>query len=860
MKVLHKKIKIGDYRGAEVYVDWKYLAKDMGLKKEEDIFQNILGRFLFLIGVIGFAGLFLYEFTLGDFLISRMVFIKALPELISWILISFILYSFYMRRSREKFYDTLDLKAVSEFRKELENGRRVKQIEILDFVDHDVLNLLDDVIRSNDENIYSNLMTRLIKLGDTRTLLSRLGIKPEELQKKVQGFSVESRGEKTYQVNRLLFQSFALAEKYGFSYIGEWVVFLKLALDEYQEVFRELNVQRDALLAVLEWSKAEAVANRYRKLWKYKASLKPGSTVNRSYTSAYTATLNKYSRDLTRNAAEGEFLYAIAREDEISQIIRHLRQQGKASVLLVGEPGVGKSTILQSIAVKMVVEDVPKELKDKRLVEFNFQKAIAEAKSTNELRRVLDKIFVEVAKSMNVVLVIDDLDELVNVREEIAGEIIATISKALDRNRVKIIATTSRMGYSRSIKPNSALSSMFDIVEISEPAPDIAMQILFDERGRLEERYGIKILFEAVSAAVELSVHYDTTRLLPLKAIDALEDACVLALEEGLSYVDKKEVEAVISKDAGIKVGSLSESEGAKLLKLEEIMHKRVVGQDKAVQAVAAALRRARAGLTGKSKPIASFLFFGPTGVGKTEVARTLAAVYYGDEKLVTRLDMSEFQEGENVKRLIGYMQGDDFVGGQLTEKVRSNPFSLVLLDEIEKANPQVLDLFLQVLDEGHITDGIGRKVDFKNTIIITTSNIGSSEIAKSLEAGNDYEQTFRVAQAELKKKLRLEFINRFDKVIMFKPLNKVEIEKVADLMMKKLAGRLAEQGIELTYNDSLLSELAQKGYSAVFGAREMNRVIQDEVETQIADLIVSGKLKSGGRVKMEGLGIFIIN
>ncbi|KKQ34373.1 MAG: hypothetical protein US52_C0061G0002 [candidate division WS6 bacterium GW2011_GWA2_37_6] len=653
-------------------------------------------------------------------------------------------------------------------------------------------------------------------------------------------------------------QSFVLAEKYGFSYIGEWVLFLKLALDEFEEVFRELDVQKGELLAVLEWSKAQAISKRYKKLWKFRASLKPKNTVNRSYTSAYTSTLNKYSRDLTLEVAEGKFVYAISREEEIAQIVRNLRQEGKAAVLLIGETGVGKSTILRSIAVKMVVEDVPNELQDKRLIEFDFQKAIASAKGTNELRKVIEKIFQEVERSKNVILVIDDLDELVNIREEIAGEIIATISKSMERNKMKLVATTSRLGYSRNIKPNSMLSSMFDIVEIDEPSSEIALQILLDERDTMEAKYNVRIQFEAAWSAVDLSVKYDPTRLLPFKAIDLIEDACIYTLENGLDYVSSKEVEKVISKDAGIKIGSLSGSESGKLMQLENIMHKRVIGQDKAIEAVSAALRRARAGLAGKNKPVASFLFFGPTGVGKTEVARTLASVYFGDEKLLTRIDMSEFQEGENVKRLIGYMQGDDFIGGQLTEKVRSNPFSLVLLDEIEKANPQVLDLFLQVLDEGHITDGIGRKVDFRNTIIIATSNIGSGRIAASLEAGKDYEETYRIAQEELRKELRIEFLNRFDKVIMFKPLNRVEIEHIADLMMKKLADRLAERGIELEYTAQLLDELAQKGYSPVFGAREMNRVIQDEVENRIADMIVSGKVKSGGKVRLESLNNFI--
>ncbi len=854
MKILKGKVKIGTYNNINVLLDWTYLTQERGLRKEQDIFELILGRFIALVSAAVLLFLFIYDISLGNFLLFDAFKVDNLIEMLFWVCIGGFMYSAYLNRDRTEFFDTLDLQALTSLREQIRQGKKFDSIEIMDFVDFDVLYILDDLIIQKDENIYTYLMTNLIKMEDVKKLLERVGVDNSILQRKLVAYNVESTGDKTYQINKLLYQSFVLADKYGFSFIGEWVLFLKLALDEFKPLFLELGVKEDILMSVLEWSKTQAISNRYKKVWKHKSSLKPKGLMNRSYTAVATPTLNSMATDLTKAVVNDGFTYAMSREKEIDEVLRNLRQSGRSIVLLIGEPGVGKTTLLKSIAVRMVVEDVPDEIKDMRLVEFDFSKLFARYKNIAEIRNNIDLIFEEIERAKNIVLVIDDFDELINIREELSAEILAALTRTLERAKVRVIASSSQTGYSRSIKPNSALANMFDIVRINEPSPNIALQILFDERHKIEKKYGIKLQFDALYQAIELSVRYDTTRLLPFKAIDLLEDACVYALENGLKFVSGKEIEAIVSKDTGMSVGRLDQDEQAKLINMEAIMHKRVIGQDKAIKAVADALRRMRAGLNVKNGPVASFLFFGPTGVGKTEVARTLADVYFGDEKLVTRLDMSEFQESENVNRLIGYRQGDDFIEGQLTGKVREHPFSLILLDEIEKANPKVLDLFLQVLDEGHITDGIGRRVDFKNTIIIATSNIASAQIAKNIEQGMSYEDTNRLAQEEVKKHLRIEFLNRFDKVIMFKPLNKVEIEKVCELMMQKVVNKLMDQGIELKYEATLISELVNKGYSPVFGAREMNRVIQDEVENRVADLIVAGKVRSGSTIIIYNL------
>ena len=342
---------------------------------------------------------------------------------------------------------------------------------------------------------------------------------------------------------------------------------------------------------------------------------------------------------------------------------------------------------------------------------------------------------------------------------------------------------------------------------------------------------------------------------MPDKGIDLLEEACVSARSTGLKFIDANTVDQLLTQKIGVNVGSISSNESENLLRLADEMHKRVVGQDEAINAVSSAIKRSRSGLTSTKRPIASFMFFGPTGVGKTEVAKTLADVYYGDEKFMIRVDMSEYQEQENLNRLIGYTdEQGNFIGGFLTESVRAKPFSLVLLDEIEKANKKVLDLFLQVLDEGTLNDGMGRKVDFTNTIIIMTSNVGSSKIAELVLKGEKYHEVEKEVMTELRNFFRIEFLNRFDKLIMFKPLTKIEVEQVVEIMLRNIKKNLLLKGINVVWNDQTREELAVAGFSPMYGARELRRVLQEQVEDKLADLIIKGQLKSGQEAVFNGL------
>ena len=469
----------------------------------------------------------------------------------------------------------------------------------------------------------------------------------------------------------------------------------------------------------------------------------------------------------------------------------------------------------------------------------------------------LHKIFEEIKMSGNIVLVMEDFAQILNIRDDSKMEVVNLIIGNINEFNLKVIATSTQDDYNKLIRPIKTLASLFDVVQLKEPGSNIALQILIDEVPNLEKKYGLSIQINALKRVVELSPRFNYERVLPDKGIDLLEECCINARNSGLKHVDISIVDEVLKSKTGINVGNISSEEAEMLKNLEERLHERVVGQDEAIKSIAMAIRRSRSGLGNPNKPVASFLFFGPTGVGKTELAKTLADVYYGSEKLMIRVDMSEYQEESNLSRLIGYTDNrGNFIGGYLTEAVRTRPYSLILLDEVEKANKKVLDLFLQVLDDGFLTDGMGRKIDFTNTMIIMTSNVASREIADLIIKGYKYNEVFKIVSEKLRLEFRVEFLNRFDKVIMFKPLTIFEIKEIVRIVLEKIKSGLLNRGIMIEWNDKTLSELAEVSYNQVYGAREIRRVVQERIEDQLASLIIEGKIKSGIDIKFDGLNI----
>ncbi|MBI4458213.1 AAA family ATPase [Candidatus Uhrbacteria bacterium] len=630
---------------------------------------------------------------------------------------------------------------------------------------------------------------------------------------------------------------------------------------ELGEILLDAGAELRKVENAVEWIRIqELLRSRYRRFVRA-ARRKPKSAMNRAMTAVATPFLDRIGQDVTRAAAYGQIAPVVGREKEIDAVLRVI-EGGNRSVVLVGEPGVGKDAIVEALAQRMVEEDVPKILGDMRLVSVNVAMLVSGATASEAQERLLSALY-EVGRSGNVVLVIPHVAGMVGIT---AGsgqgiDLAQTFAAELGKGYFFAITTATPKEYAQSIE-NSSLGQSLIKVDIGEPEIDEAVRILEAKSGSIEYRNNTFFSYDAIEATVTLSSRYMHEQFLPEKAIElAKEVASAVRKTKGKdALISREDVAALVSEKTKVPVTSLTTDESAKLLNLEGLMHGRVIGQDEAVKVVAAALRRARAEVRETGRPIANFLFLGPTGVGKTELAKTLAATYFGKENAMIRLDMSEYQDKPSLYKLIGEPAGRDS-GGILSEAVRKNPFSLVLLDEIEKAHPDILNVFLQVMDDGRLTDNVGRTVDFTNAIVIMTSNAGAPFIQEEIIKGSSVEVIKeRLLAGELKQHFRPEFLNRFDAAIVFRPLTEEEIRRIAGLMLAKVADRLKEKGIEFEATPEAVAELAKAGYDPMFGARPLRRVIQERVDNTIADALLRGDVKRrdkiifdvGGQVRIE--------
>ena len=638
-----------------------------------------------------------------------------------------------------------------------------------------------------------------------------------------------------------------------------------------------------------------------------------------------TPTLNQYGTDLTKSASLGKLDPVIGRKNEIERVIQILSRRTKNNPCLIGEPGVGKTAVVEGLAEKIVQGDVPEILKDKRVVTIDLSSMIAGAKYRGDFEERIKKALNEVKKAGDVILFIDEIHTIVGAGSAEGAIDAANILKPLlARGEIQLIGATTLNEYRKYIEKDSALERRFSPVTVNEPTHEETVEILKGIRDKYEAHHNIKITDEAINAAVELSSRYINDRFLPDKAIDLVDEASskirLSSLEEPDSLKEmeekiekmnqekeaavkvqkfekaakirdevnklKEELEAernkwkskktkaipklteediakVIASWTGIPAAKITQDENKKLKNLDKELHKRVIGQNEAVEAVAKAIRRSRVGLKNPNRPIGSFLFLGPTGVGKTELSKALAENLFGTEDAMIRVDMSEFMEPHSVAKLIGappgYVGFDD--GGQLTEKIRRKPYSVILFDEIEKAHPDVMNMLLQILEDGRLTDSQGRTVNFKNTVIIMTSNIGARLITEKKSLGftnsaeededKEYEEIKKNVMAELKKQLRPEFINRIDDIIVFHKLNDEEINSIIDLLLKNVEQRLVEQGLNIKIDKSVKELIAKKGVDKEFGARPLRRAIQNIVEDKLAEEILDGNIKPGLEAKL---------
>jgi len=653
----------------------------------------------------------------------------------------------------------------------------------------------------------------------------------------------------------------------------------------------------------------------------------PEKTSSKKNSGSYssTPTLNQFGTDLTKLAIEGKLDPVIGRQDEIERVIQILSRRTKNNPCLIGEPGVGKTAIVEGLASKIIANDVPETLKDKRLVTLDITSMVAGAKYRGDFEERIKKSLAETKKAGDVILFIDEIHTIVGAGAAEGAIDAANILKPLlARGEIQLVGATTLNEYRKHIEKDAALERRFGPVIVNEPSAEDAILILKGIRDKYEAHHNVKITDEAINSAVELSSRYINDRFLPDKAVDLIDEASSRAriktyteptnlkeLEEKLENFTKEKEEAiriqdfekaadlrdkerkqkdklekeknkwktgntmavvtiqeeeiaeVVAKSTGIPVQKISQTENEKLKNLESVLHERVIGQEAAVSAVAKAIKRGRVGLKDPKRPIGSFVFLGATGVGKTELSKALAEALFGDENAMIRIDMSEYMESHSISKMVGsppgYVGFDD--GGQLTERIRRKPYSVVLFDEIEKAHPDVLNMLLQILEDGRLTDAQGRTVNFKNTVIIMTSNVGARLITEKktlgfggVEEGDkeaEYERVKKEVLSELKKSFKPEFLNRIDEIIVFHSLSEDEIRQIVEIMIKQVEERLVSQDIKIEVTKEAKDLIVKTGFDATYGARPLRRAVQNLIEDKLAEEILDGKVKPGSTVKI---------
>lgn len=723
--------------------------------------------------------------------------------------------------------------------------------------------------------------------------------------------------ELTPRSKKILESSIMESRRLGHSFVGTehfWLALLREGEGVAVTLLREMGVDTQELQKQI----AESLKNNQPD-----SGEAPSEESEPSRGAAGGSVLEKYCRDLTKAAQDGELDPVVGRANEIERIMQIMSRRTKNNPVLIGEPGVGKSAVVEGLAQLIVTGKVPETLTGKRLLSLDLGSMIAGSKYRGEFEERLKETIKEVRKQGNVILFIDEFHTIIGAGKAEGSMDAANILKpALARGELQCIGATTVDEYRKNIEKDAALERRFQPVKVGEPTTEEALAILKGLRDRYEAHHKVQITDDALEAAVSLSDRYISDRFLPDKAIDLMDEAAsrvrlhsftappdVKEQEERLKALQNDKKEAIAHQDfekaaqlrdeertlrediaqkraaweqrknathdvvtdediaqivaswTGVPVKKMTEDESQRLLHMEELLHKRVVGQDEAISAVSRALRRARAGLQDPKRPIGSFIFLGPTGVGKTELCRALGEVMFDDENAVIRIDMSEYMEKHSVSRLVGSPPG--YVGfeegGQLTQKVRNKPYSVVLFDEVEKAHPDVFNILLQILDDGHLTDSNGRTVNFKNTIVVMTSNAGASSITNSrtlgfggtVETAKNYEAMKERVMSEVKDIFRPEFINRIDDLIVFHALEPDDIRRITALMLGTVSARLKERGIRLQYDDAVIDQLAKDGYDASFGARPLRRTIQRNVEDALSEEIIAGHIALGDDVRL---------
>ncbi len=711
-----------------------------------------------------------------------------------------------------------------------------------------------------------HVLLALMESAESQEIFGRLGVPAKQLAHNLDVFleslpKADKPPQLSTEVEDLFFAAYRESYEARVPKVGITELLVSIsALTGVEDFFDAVGITTQHLRNMSAWIHFRKKFSREWTSLRARAHHKPKNHMNRAMTARPTPYLDSVSQDLTLRARSGGIFPLVGRQQELEQALRIL-EKGVGNVLFKGEAGVGKSAMVDGIAERMAAEMVPESLQDKRLVALDIGALVSGGNIEGKMTRILH----EITLAGNVILFIDDLANVIGTGSASSGALdaAAILNQAITNNIVKVIATTTTGDYTQYLQNHDAFMRRFSAVEIRELEDNAAIQVCEIHAGMLEVKHHVFFSYEAIEASVVLTRKYIHDRFLPAKAIDILDEAAITVKETKKTkpVVSKEDIENIISVKTRIRVSGAGSDERDLLLNMEARIHERIIGQNEAVVAVASALRRARAQMRDDKRPIVNLLFLGPTGVGKTELAKTVAHIYFGSDTAMVRLDMSEYQESASMNRLIGAPPGYGSTTGQLTDAVRQNAASLILLDEIEKAHPDILNVFLQVMDDGRLTDASGRTVDFTNTMIIATSNAGTDVIQEGMRNLLSMEKIHELMQNEvLKKYFRPEFLNRFDGVIIFKPLSFDEVIAIARLEIAKVAQQLEPKGITLQASEDALLELAKQGFDPQFGARPLRRVIQEKVDDGLANALLRGQmgrrdvaiLEPGGRIRIQ--------
>jgi ATP-dependent Clp protease ATP-binding subunit ClpC len=739
---------------------------------------------------------------------------------------------------------------------------------IAEFLDFETAKIVLDAINfCKKKKILINstsLFYSCIKMGKYTSLVcSRLGLFPKELQVAIKNYlekipkqdNISNESNFSDDFKKVIEYSIKVCVDRQHQLITQQELLVALARhdDFLKKALVDFDLKPEDVENLTMWlDSAKDLDEKNSKFWTYENLLRNGS-FGKNLSSGFTITLDQYSIDWKKVVSRWKFREIIGHKKELEQTEIILAKSNLANVLIVGEPGTGRKSIIEALAQKCYMGTSLPELNNKRVVELDPVLLAARIPDFEKLEATLDQIFAEVVASGNVILVINDLENFIGQKVQKAGtfDISGVLSKYLPIPSFQFIGITTYEGLHRDIEKQASFASFFGKVEVSEVTESETINILQSAALEAEYKHRVLVLFPSIREIVNLTTRYMPSLPFPRKALDVLDEAVVYVQKLREKIVLPHHIAEVVSKKTDIPMGKMEVKEKEVLLNLENLIHNRIVNQEEAVNGISIAMRRARMGIASKKRPMGSFLFLGPTGVGKTETAKALAQIYFGSENKMIRLDMSEFQSINDIPRLIGATSPVE-MQGLLTTPVRETPFSLILLDEIEKAHPNILNLFLQVLDDGHITDGQGRKVVFTSSIIICTSNAGADMIFKQVASGQNIEKDKLLNSLFEKSIFRPEFVNRFDASVIFHPLTKDNLLKIAQLSLQALQKNLKEREIEFEITEALKEKIVDLSYKPEFGAREMRRVVQDKVESTVASALLSEKIKKGDKIQID--------